>query len=62
MFGMAQLSGAGGWDSVALAAFTLINTLISAYTARRVKKVRDSQKSVAADLSLSGSQNGKEVK
>ncbi len=62
---LAQFGIGGGWDAVILMLVNLLNLTVSTYNAKRINKVRDEQKSVAADLLNGGPlfrKNGKEVK
>jgi hypothetical protein len=61
-----QFGIGGGWDAVILMLVNILNLTVSTYNAKRINKVRDEQKSVAAELANGGSplfrKNGKEVK
>jgi hypothetical protein len=67
---LAQFGIGHGWDAVILGIINLVNLTISTLNNRRLNKVREEQKSVAADLLNGGSpllprqngKNGKEVK
>jgi hypothetical protein len=63
---LAQLGIGGPWEAVFLALINLVNLGVSAYNSKRINRVRDEQKAVAAELSNGGSPllrtNGREVK